>query len=50
MLCENAMNQTFETQTFRYYGLNFICLLNEICTVTNAAHQNLIQASKFKSI
>ena len=29
MLCKNAMNQVFETQTFRRYGLNFKCILDE---------------------
>ena len=43
-------DQAFETQTFRRYGLNFICILDEICAVANAARQNLLQTSKFKSI
>ena len=43
-------DQVFETQTFRRYSLNFICILDEICAVANAARQNLIRASKFKSI
>ena len=58
-LCKNDMiviplfsysNQAFETQTFCRYGSNFMCILDEICTVTNVACQNLIRASKFKSI
>ena len=43
-------DQAFETQTFRRYGLNFICKLDDSCAVANAARQNLIRVSKFKSI
>ena len=56
-LCKNAMivigsfisysDQAFETQTFRRYGLNFICMLDETCAVANAARQNLIRVRKF---
>ena len=35
-------DQAIETQTFRRYGLNFICILDEICAVANTARQNLI--------
>ena len=42
-------DQAFETQTFCRYGLNFICILDETCAVANAACQNLVRASKFKS-
>ena len=36
-------DQAFETQTFRSYGLMFICILDKTCAVANAARQNLIR-------
>ena len=33
-------DQAFETQMFHCYGLNFMCILDKICAVANAACQN----------
>ena len=45
ILLQQLLNNgiSLQTRTFRRYGLNFICILDEICAVANAARHNLYE-------
>ena len=40
--CFINSDQDFETQMLCHYGLNFMCILEEICAVANAVRHNFI--------